>query len=140
MNNYCRNCGNKLDKDAKFCSKCSAEVFDDRIDVEKKKKELEVYRKKENIFIIVVICLYVLPYFLHYLHFISDAVVSFIGPLSYLCATVILIYARIMMHDSIKIKVLFYIIISLVIIYILFMILLFVTCLGFAELIDKGCN
>lgn len=137
MNNYCRNCGKPIEKNTKFCTNCGAEVFEERIDVEKEKKELEEFRNKENIYMIVVICMYVLPYLLEHFNFVSDSFSSFINPLVYLCATVILIYAKITMRNSEKIKILFYIIISLVILYIISMIFLIATCLGTARLM--GC-
>lgn len=140
VNNYCRNCGKKINENEKVCSNCNAEVFNDRIDVEKKKNELEKYRYKEKVYVIVIICMYILPYFLIRFKLVNDSVSSFISPLLYLGATVLLIYAKIMMHDSIKIKVLFYTIISLVVLYVLSTILMFVTCLGLAELFNRGCS
>jgi len=57
LNNYCRNCGKKLDLNEKYCTNCGAEVFEKRINIEEKKKELDIYKRKEKIYILSVIIL-----------------------------------------------------------------------------------
>ena len=50
LNNYCRNCGKKLDLNEKYCTNCGAEVFEKRINIEEKKNELDSYKRKEKIY------------------------------------------------------------------------------------------
>ena len=48
MNNYCRNCGNKLESNAKVCSKCGFEVLKiDSTDDVKNIVNTPEYKKKE---------------------------------------------------------------------------------------------
>jgi len=74
MNNYCRNCGRKLESGEKKCINCDAEVLEKRINVESKRQELAEYKKKENRYIILTIFLYVLSYLVNfesYFNFLS---------------------------------------------------------------------
>ena len=138
MNNYCRHCGEKLEKDVKTCPKCSAPVFEKRINITQKKKELEEYKKKEAKYVIAIVLLYVSSFLM--IHFSSVEKLKFLsstGPLIFLVATILLIYARIVMNESRKIRVLFAIFISLIILYILFVIFIFMTC---TIIINKGCH
>ena len=41
LNNYCRNCGKKLDLNEKYCTNCGAEVFEKRINIEERKNSAE---------------------------------------------------------------------------------------------------
>ena len=65
MNNYCENCGNKLESNAKVCSKCGAEVLEigestnSNCDI-KNIVHTPAYKKKENIYVIIVIFLFLL--------------------------------------------------------------------------------
>lgn len=64
MNNYCRNCGNKLESNAKVCSKCGFEVLKiDSTDDVKNIVNPPEYKKKENIYVIIVIALFLLSVF-----------------------------------------------------------------------------
>ncbi len=63
MNNYCRNCGEKLAIDnIKVCPNCGVEIFEERIDVEKAKASLKEGNNYVNfIFLlmaILLICLF----------------------------------------------------------------------------------
>ncbi len=137
MNNYCRNCGEKLEKNAKICSKCNAEVFETRINVEQKKKEIEEYKEKENKYIIIVIALYALSYLLPYLNIHGEYnFISNISPLLSLGAIITLIYARITMNKSKKIRIMFNIFMTLIILYLLFIVFIFITCAG---ALNRGC-
>ncbi|MDD6879522.1 MAG: hypothetical protein PUD59_04780 [bacterium] len=115
MNNYCRNCGEKLENDINVCPKCNAEVFKNRINVEEKKKELYEYKNKENKYVILIIALFSLSCISFVFNFLS-----YINPLLFLCAIITLIYAKITMNKSIKIKIIFNIIIILPILYLLY--------------------
>ena len=138
MNNYCRNCGEKLEKNQKVCHKCNAEVFEQRIDVEKKEKELVEFKKKEIIYITIIISIFVFVIFLHHFNFLEKN--NAISPLLILGDIILLVYARITMNRSVKIKVIFYIFTGLIILYLISMLLLFISCLGMAELLNRGCN
>lgn len=46
MSNYCKNCGNKLDKDDKYCGKCGTQVSDQQ-DSSLKKKEISTNTQKK---------------------------------------------------------------------------------------------
>ena len=108
MNNYCRNCGEKLESDTKICPKCNTEVFENRINIEQRKNELEEYKKKENRYIITIFLLYALSYLSAYLGFRKEySFISYINPLLSLGAIITLIYARITMNKSQKIRTLF---------------------------------
>ena len=137
MNNYCRNCGEKLENITKICPKCNAEVFETRVNVEQKKNEIEEYKKKENKYIIIVITLYALSYLSPYLNVLGEYnFISYISPLLSLGATITLIYARITMNKSKKIRIMFNIFMVLIILYLLFIIFIFITCTG---ALNRGC-
>ena len=129
MNNYCRNCGEKLENNTKICPKCNAEVFETRVNVEQKKNEIEEYKKKENIYIIIVITLFALSYLSSYLNVLGEYnFISYIRPLLYLGAVITLIYARITMDKSNKIRIMFNIFMALIILYLLYIVFIFITC------------
>lgn len=131
MNNYCRNCGEKLENDTKACPKCNAEVFENRVNVEQRKNELEEYKKKENKYIIIIIALYALSYLSPHLIFWGEYnFISYISPLLSLGATITLIYARITMNKSKKIRIMFNIFMALIILYLLFIIFIVIPCIG----------
>lgn len=138
MNNYCRNCGEKLENNIKVCPKCNAEVFENRVNVEQRKNELEKYKKKENMYIIVIIILYASAYLSPYYFRILGVYnfISYIIPLLYLAATITLIYARITMNKSQKIRIMFNIFMILIVLYLFFIIFMFITCTG---VLNKGC-
>lgn len=137
MNNYCRNCGEKLENNAKICPKCNAEVFETRVNVEQKKNEIEEYKKKENKYIIIVIALCALSFLTPYLKSLGEYnFISFISPLLPLGAVITLIYARITMDKSNKIRIMFNIFMALIILYLLFIVFIFITC---TNAIDRGC-
>ena len=137
MNNYCRNCGEKLDNNTKICPKCNAEVFETRVNVEQKKNEIKEYKKKENKYIIIVITLYALSFLTPYLKSLGEYnFISFISPLLPLGAVITLIYARITMNKSKKIRIMFNIFMVLIILYLLFIVFIFITCTG---ALNRGC-
>lgn len=106
MNNYCKYCGEKLENNPSICPKCNTKLFENEINTEEEKNKLKEYKKKENKYLIIIITLYALPYLSNYLKFSEEYnFISYIKPLLYLGAIITLIYARITMNKSIKIKV-----------------------------------
>lgn len=129
MNNYCRNCGEKLEAEVKLCPKCNTEVIENRIDIDEKQKELKAYKEKEIGLITIIILLYSFAFFSSYFSYSNGyEFILYIKPLIYLGATMTLIYARSTMHDSIKIKIIFNIFIFLTVIFFLVTLFLFMTC------------
>ena len=140
MNNFCRNCGEKLEDNIKVCPKCGAEVFEEKIDVEQKQVELENFKKKENFYIFLIIGLfafgYGLPIIFDSIYKATDSVelykvynaIKSICSLLSLAGIITAIYARVTMHDSTKIKVLFRIIIVLVILFLIYAIWVVILC------------
>lgn len=134
MNNYCTNCGEKLENNTKVCPKCNAEVHKNSINVEQKKNELEEYNKKENKYVIIVITLYALSYLSYCLKFLRENnFISYIRPLLSLGAIITLIYARINMNKSKKIRIMFNIFLVLTILNLLFIMFMFISCISFCE-------
>lgn len=135
LNNYCRNCGKKLDLNEKYCTNCGAEVFEKRINIEEKKKELDIYKRKEKIYILSVIILISL-YFLS-VHFNLSKkyeFISFINSLLLIVSFIIIIYARITMCDSKKIRIMF----NLFLAYLIYiMVLLLILIIGLNSLIRR---
>lgn len=135
LNNYCRNCGKKLDLNEKYCTNCGAEVFEKRINIEEKKKELYIYKRKEKIYILSVIILISL-YFLS-VHFNLSKkyeFISFINSLLLIGSFIIIIYARITMCDSKKIRIMF----NLFLAYLIYiMVLLLILIIGLNSLIRR---
>lgn len=141
MNNYCRNCGNKLDDETKICNICGAEVFEKRVVPDYKKEELQLIKKKEKKYIITIILLfvasYLVPEIVSYIPSFSKleynglySIVSLISPLLSLSALILLISARITMRGSKAIRTLFNIFIILVGAYFMFIILVLATCMS----------
>lgn len=134
MNNYCRNCGRKLESGEKKCINCDAEVLEKRINVESKRQELAEYKKKENRYIILTIFLYVLSYLVNfesYFNFLSSY-----SSLIFLGSIMTAIYARITLNNSKNIKTMFNVFILVIIINFLFVLLLITTC---ESVIDMVC-
>lgn len=141
MNNYCRNCGSKINNDAKICDTCGAEVFEKRVVPDDKKLELELQKKKEKKYIITIILLFVVsnltPTIISYIFMAINleynvlySIVLMISPLLSLSALIMLVYARITMRGSKAIRVLFNIFIILVSLHFLFVIIIMVTCMS----------
>lgn len=111
MNNYCRNCGNKLESNAKVCSKCGFEVLKiDSTDDVKNIVNTPEYKKKENIYVIIVIALFLLSVLVPSINDLlgENSVFSAVSPwltISFLAAV---IFAKFEMPDSKKIKLLYF--------------------------------
>ena len=136
LNNYCRNCGKKLDFNEKYCTNCGAEVFEKRINIEEKKNELDIYKRKEKrniLSVIILISLYFLS--IHFNLSKKYEFISFINSLLIISSFIIIIYARITMNDSKKIRIMF----NLFLAYLVYiMVLLLILMIGLNSLI-RGC-
>jgi len=51
MNNFCRNCGQKLSQEINFCEKCGAKIIEKRINVE---EVISAKKKEKNIISILI--------------------------------------------------------------------------------------
>ena len=137
MNNYCRNCGEKLENDITVCPKCNCEVLDGRINVEEKREELKYFRKKEFDYILSIIFLYLMAFLISNTEAYGyDPFLSFIVPLMTLGATVLLVYAKFSMKKSFIINLLYKVFILLILAYFIYIIYLMMACTG---VFHRGC-
>lgn len=131
MNNYCRNCGEKLDINTKACPKCSAEVIEQKIDVQQKEAAVKEFTKKENLYLLIIISLYLIGQLLSYIKLSeNNSFIDNIRPLFLLSSILTLIYARITLRKSIKIKILFWVVIGLFFAYIIYLLIIIISCGG----------
>lgn len=118
MNNYCRNCGKKLENDIKVCPVCNAEVFENRINVSLKKEELIKNKQKERKYLIAIGILFTVGLIEWFLTYFFESIFFYsIYPLVFLSAIIVLITAKVALPQSKIIKVLFYILIAIIILY-----------------------
>ena len=111
MNNYCRNCGNKLESNAKVCSKCGFEVLKiDSTDDVKNIVNTPEYKKKENIYVIIVIFLFLLSVFVPSIDNLlgENSIFSAVSPWLTISPLAAVIFAKFEMPDSKKIKLLYF--------------------------------
>lgn len=111
MNNYCRNCGNKLESNAKVCSKCGFEVLKiDSTDDVKNIVNTPEYKKKENIYVIIVIALFLLSVFAPSIDNLlgKNSFFSAVSPWLTISPLAVVIFAKFEMPDSKKIKPLYF--------------------------------
>ena len=111
MNNYCRNCGNKLESNAKVCSKCGFEVLKiDSTDDVKNIVNTPEYKKKENIYVIIVIALFLLSVFAPSIDNLlgENSIFSAVSPWLTISLLAAVIFAKFEMPDSKKIKLLYF--------------------------------
>ena len=111
MNNYCRNCGNKLESNAKVCSKCGFEVLKiDSTDDVKNIVNTPEYKKKENIYVIIVIALFLLSVFVPSIDNLlgENSIFSAVSPWLTISLLAAVIFAKFEMPDSKKIKLLYF--------------------------------
>ena len=111
MNNYCRNCGNKLESNAKVCSKCGFEVLKiDSTDDVKNIVNTPEYKKKENIYVIIVIALFLLSVFVPSIDNLlgENSIFSAVSPWLTISLLAAVIFAKFEMSDSKKIKLLYF--------------------------------
>lgn len=131
MNNYCRNCGEKLDINTKTCPKCSADVIEQKIDVQQKEAAVKEFTKKENLYLLIIISLYLIGQLLSYIKLSeNNSFIDNIRPLFLLSSILTLIYARITLRKSIKIKILFWVVIGLFFAYIIYLLIIIISCGG----------
>lgn len=133
MNNYCRNCGNKLDSNTKVCSKCGLEVLEiDSTDDVKNIVNTPEYKKKENIYVIIVIALFLLSVFAPSIDNLlgKNSFFSSISPLFTVATMIILIFARITMRESKKIEILFNVFMTLMLLGIFLIVVFTITCMN----------
>ena len=131
MNNYCRNCGEKIDIDTKVCPKCSTEVIKQKIDVQQKEAVMKEFNKKENLYLLIIISLYLIGQLLSYIKLSeNNSFIDNIRPLFLLSSILTLIYARITLRKSIKIKILFWIVIGVFLAYIIYLLIIIFSCVG----------
>lgn len=111
MNNYCRNYGNKLESNAKVCSKCGFEVLKiDSTDDVKNIVNTPEYKKKENIYVIIVIALFLLSVFVPSIDNLlgENSIFSAVSPWLTISLLAAVIFAKFEMSDSKKIKLLYF--------------------------------
>lgn len=111
MNNYCRNYGNKLESNAKVCSKCGFEVLKiDSTDDVKNIVNTPEYKKKENIYVIIVIALFLLSVFVPSIDDLlgENSIFSAVSPWLTISPLAVVIFAKFEMPDSKKIKLLYF--------------------------------
>ena len=131
MNNYCINCGEKLDINTKTCPKCSADVIEQKIDVQQKEAAVKEFTKKENLYLLIIISLYLIGQLLSYIKLSeNNSFIDNIRPLFLLSSILTLIYARITLRKSIKIKILFWVVIGLFFAYIIYLLIIIISCGG----------
>lgn len=133
MNNYCRNCGNKLEPNTKVCSKCGLEVSKiDSTDDVKNIVNTPEYKKKENIYVIIVIALFLLSVFAPSIDNLlgKNSFFSSISPLFTVATMITLIFARITMHQSRKIEILFNVFMTLMLLGIFLVVVFTITCMN----------
>lgn len=128
MNNYCRNCGQKLEEGVTVCQKCNAEVFIERINVEEKKEEITKFKIKEKNYVIIILLMYFSSIFLSF--GLENKIIFFVSPLLALASYIMLIYARITMYNSRMIKIMFNIFLILFIIKLIYIIMMMVACVN----------
>lgn len=136
MNNYCTNCGTKLDENKK-CSNCQTEVLETRLTETPKTETTPEQATKEKKYIITIITLYILAIIMRNIGTMHNSL-YFLVLLSFptsLSSIILLIFARITTKNK-TIKILFTIFIISLILSILGAIFIFVTCTTMAS----NCN
>lgn len=137
MNNYCKNCGEKLGEKINECPRCKTKVNESQINIEQEKKVPEEYHKKDIIYFVATLILYLLPLLMHELGEIFEIFIfDYIGPFFTLASVITIISARIKMPESKKIKILFIIIIALSIVELIGEIIKLIIC---DSLMNIGC-
>ena len=137
MNNYCSNCGQKIDSNETICPNCNAEIPAGTIDTYKDKMDLSELRYKEDKYIKMVLSLYVLSRIVGGMSYIIKIdYISLLGPIISFAAYIMLIYARITVRESKKIRIMFLIFIILFIIKIIAFVIIIISCINTL----RGCG
>lgn len=132
MNNYCRNCGEKLEENVEECSKCGAKVFTNRVNIAEEEIEIQNKASLEKKYIIALVCLYIAPYIfgLPFFARYTQSLANVLSPILVVAFLVLLVYARIKLKWSKVIRIIFAIAIGLFLLRLIVFLLLFVTCMG----------
>ena len=138
MNNYCRNCGKKIEANLNKCDYCEAEIIEKRVIPQEKEIEIKKYKSKEKKYIISIIILFITPIILEkieieYGFYLSDYIILLFY-MSYsvlrLAFLITLVYARITMSNSKIIKVIFNVLITLALLFVLLILLILSACMN----------
>lgn len=129
MNNYCRNCGIKLENNVKECPNCKTEVFETRITEKPKTKITPEQAAKERKYILTIISLFILSILTPEIGktFYSLKFLSILSWPLLLSSIILLIYARITTKNK-TIEALFVILIASLIYIIVGTIFMMITC------------
>ena len=103
MNNYCRHCGFKFENGEDVCPKCKVKVIKDRINVEQKKEEIKENKKTENIYFFVCLGFIFFTIGSYFVSFLND-----LFPVLVLITVVLIIISKAKVKNSVKINVLYY--------------------------------
>ena len=90
------------------------------------------YKKKENIYVIIVIALFLLSVFVPSIDNLlgENSIFSSISPLFTVATMITLIFARITMHQSRKIEILFNVFMTLMLLGIFLVVVFTITCMN----------
>ena len=121
MNNYCRNCGEKISGNT--CQKCGTEVIEKRVNIEEKTKEIKAFKDLETKYILIIIVIGAVAYFISTIPHLN-----ILSPLIWLADIIFAIYVRIKMAASKLIRILFLIASILVAIHLIYIIVVLIAC------------
>ncbi len=142
MDNFCKNCGAKLDDGIMYCPQCGLQIYDNGTLVKNNTNQSESIenKKKENKYIITIIALYAIGIILMFLPFTGKFGFAFtIYPFFFLTAFIMTIYAKVKIRGSKKIKLIFNFSIGMLVVAIVCIILIFITCNSMIQSM-QGCN
>lgn len=125
MNNYCRNCGNKIIENEKNCNICGAEVLEERINVEQESMELIKFKNKEKKSLLTIALLFAALVISNFIPFIQNF--SILIGISFI---VYLVYSKVNLKNSKVINIIFIIFIIYTNIMLLSIIVFLITCTG----------
>lgn len=133
MNNYCRNCGEKMS--GTICEKCGAHVIDKRVNIEEKRKEMDAFHSLEIKYIVIVVLIPAIAYVITYICALLNIheFGNVIFPLAILGDIIFAIHVRIKMANSSLIRTLFLIASILLVFYGIGFILLMIMCNSFVR-------
>ena len=136
MNNYCRNCGQKLKENQTECS-CGAVVIDKRVDIDARKQEIIQFKKKEKTYLTVIISLLIAEALVSYIS--NNFNVRFLDSIPGLIALALfiaIITARVKCGESSVIRGLFAIMIAFLVFETVMGVLTVIACFGWMR---YGC-
>lgn len=121
MNNYCRNCGNKLEKDDLKCSKCDVEVINDRVSPTYAKKMANTYQKEEKKYFSIMVALFIIS-------LLAGVFFTMAVPFLYFFEIVLGVYMINRFKSSQRIKIIFGVEVGLILWHLLGALLLYWLC------------